>query len=371
MPDDIVLQVTESPIILQYTKQGIDGVAGPVGPAGADGITWEVAVTMTGSPDGTCTLQLYKNGDLCTTESHYVYVEKCPYNSSSFSYVEAFSGTITGTKTFNYTGVRMFRASVYSDADKEKTLCVNTCNFGRTATVAVGAVTNVQQGSEYVTNVGTQHDAILNFGLPKGDEPVVAVGNTTNAGFGGTPQVTGREGNHNPVDLWLDFAIPNGAGIGAWVDVEELVIEPGIYYTPAVNSTGLMSWTNNGGLDNPSSVQVTVKPRGAWSSSTTYKRLDAVTYNGSSYIATASSITAGTLPTDTSKWQMIAERGNDGQDGQDGQNGQDGAPGRDGNVMYATFDVDTTNGQLYMYTNTGYDGANFSINSSGNLLVTI
>ena len=357
MSDEIVVQVTESPIILQYTKQGIEGPPGPVGPQGADGITWELEITMTGSPDGHCTLQLYKNGYLNSSESHYVYVEKCPYNSSSFSYDSANSGTIRGTLEFNYTNVRMFRVTAYSDSDREIVLCANTCNFGRTATVAIGNVEAVPQGSQYVTNVGTDHDAVLDFGLPKGDEPVVAVGTTTNGGYGADPLVTGREGDHNPVDLYLDFIIPNGTGDGSYVDEpnDTLVLVTSVYYTPSVDNNGLLSWTNNGGIStNPSPVQVTIKPRGEWSSSVSdYKRLETITYNGSSYMA-LQDVPQNTLPTNTTYWQLIAKCGTDG------------------GVQYATFEVDTTTGYLNMISDDGYGGANFSINeSSGQLVVTI
>ena len=356
MAEDIVVQVTESPIVLQYTKQGIEGVPGQMGEKGEPGVNWELTISMSGSPDGTCTMQLYKNGQL-NTENRYVEVYTCTYDSNSYQYQSGFSGTITGTKTFNYTNTRMIRGTVYSDPGKEQTFTSNTCNFGKSATVSIGTVTNVPQGSEYVTNSGSSVAAVLNFGLPKGDEPVIAVGNTVNGGYASDPVVTGREGNHNPVDLYLDFRLPNGVGDASYVIDKRLYLEASAVYEPSVSSTGVMSWSNNAQLTNPASVQITPNPRGAWSASTSnYKRLDTVTYNGGSYIATAASIPTGTVPTNTSYWQVIAARGADGQDG---------------DLMYATFDVDLTTGQLMMYADENYDGANFSINASGNLVVTI
>lgn len=42
---------------------------------------------------------------------------------------------------------------------------------GEAATVSVGTVTTLPAGAEAtVTNSGTESDAILNFGIPKGDE---------------------------------------------------------------------------------------------------------------------------------------------------------------------------------------------------------
>lgn len=356
MADAIKVQVTEQPIILQYTKQGIEGPVGPVGPQGADGISWELAITMNGSPNGRCTMALYKNGYLCN-ETHYVEVQYCQYNSATFTVSGTWSGNISGTKVFDYTGVRMIKGTVFNNTDRETTLTTNTCNFGKSGTITVGNVEAVEQEDAYVTNRGTDIDAILDFGLPKGDEPVVSVGTTTAGGIGAEPQVTGREGNHNPVDLWLDFVIPNGVGMGAKVDEPQknLIIEPGVFYTPDVSSVGVLSWTNNGDLENPASKQITPKPRGAWSSSTKYYRLDVVTNNGTSYIATTT-VPAGTALTNTSYWQVIAERGTDGEDG---------------GLLYATFEVNLTTGQLMMNADENYDGADFSIDSDGNLLVTI
>lgn len=45
--------------------------------------------------------------------------------------------------------------------------------------------------------------------------------------------------------------------------------------------------------------------------------------------------------------------------------------GLKGNVMFATFEVDTNTGNLIMNTDEDYSGANFSINRAGELEVTI
>ena len=59
--------------------------------------------------------------------------------------------------------------------------------------------------------------------------------------------------------------------------------------------------------------------RGEYSNSTEYFIFDLVNYNGSSYIAKEN--TVGVLPTDTSKWQLIAQKGNTGNDGPQGLTG--------------------------------------------------
>lgn len=61
---------------------------------------------------------------------------------------------------------------------------------------------------------------------------------------------------------------------------------------------------------------VGLKPTGAYNNTREYKKLDVVIYQGSSYVAKSDSI--GQLPTNTTYWNCIAEKGDTGTDGQDG-----------------------------------------------------
>lgn len=54
---------------------------------------------------------------------------------------------------------------------------------------------------------------------------------------------------------------------------------------------------------------------GAYSALTTYAVLDAVTYNGSSYIMKTVAPSAGYVPTNTTYWVVLAEKGADGTNG--------------------------------------------------------
>lgn len=54
-------------------------------------------------------------------------------------------------------------------------------------------------------------------------------------------------------------------------------------------------------------VKIAPLPRGTYSSSATYAKLDVVTYNGSSYMA-IKSVPTGTAPTNTTYWQLLAEK---------------------------------------------------------------
>ena len=71
--------------------------------------------------------------------------------------------------------------------------------------------------------------------------------------------------------------------------------------------------------------------KGAYSTSTVYVFFDCVTYNGSSYVCTAADGSpAGTLPTDTSKWALLAQKGDTGAKGATGATGATGAKGDTG-----------------------------------------
>lgn len=59
--------------------------------------------------------------------------------------------------------------------------------------------------------------------------------------------------------------------------------------------------------------KVGVVPKGEYDGLTQYKKLDIVTYNGQSYIAKQDS--QGNAPTNILYWQLLAEKGVDGQDG--------------------------------------------------------
>ena len=52
-----------------------------------------------------------------------------------------------------------------------------------------------------------------------------------------------------------------------------------------------------------------VTPQGAYNSGTTYATGDSVSYNGASYVAIQA--TTGNLPTNTTYWQILAEKGDD------------------------------------------------------------
>lgn len=83
-------------------------------------------------------------------------------------------------------------------------------------------------------------------------------------------------------------------------------------------------------------------PKGAYDGATSYVVGDSVDYNGSSYVLFASAV-AGTLPTDTTKWQVVANKGDQGIQGNDGVAGAAGANGLVTSIVGGTnITVDNT-----------------------------
>lgn len=71
--------------------------------------------------------------------------------------------------------------------------------------------------------------------------------------------------------------------------------------------------------------------RGTWSDTTVYNFLDWVSYAGSSYVCiNISGAPAGTAPTKTSYWALLARKGNTGPQGPKGDTGPTGATGPQG-----------------------------------------
>ena len=315
MADDLSIQVKEQPIIIQFTKQGIQGATGATGPQGRDGDVWELQLTMTAVPNGTLTMKLYLNGELCT-DQHYAFVQYMTNEGTAFAVSSGWSKNFTGNYSFTYTGMRAFFVIVYEDAFMERVICANSVNYGKAATVRVG---NVQSGAvASVTNSGTIYDAVLNFVLPKGDKGEVVVDSTVTLPAG-TPAYVQDLTPNDPTKATLKFGIPNGASAGARyvpdpyspTQGNEIIIDAGWYYEPSVDTDGILSWTNNAALPNPDSVQIAIHPVGEWESSTAYKRLDLVYNAGNGYLA-KHNVTAGTALTNTTYWLKIVDKGDKG-----------------------------------------------------------
>lgn len=109
--------------------------------------------------------------------------------------------------------------------------------------------------------------------------------------------------------------------------------------------------------------------KGAYSSSTQYEKNDVVTYEGSSYVSLQS--TQGNAPTNTTYWQLIAEKGTKGDTGATGQTGATGngissvaKTGTSGNVD--TYTITYTNGTTTTFDVTNANVVNEISSGSGN-----
>lgn len=71
--------------------------------------------------------------------------------------------------------------------------------------------------------------------------------------------------------------------------------------------------------------RVLLIPKGEWSSTTAYTKLDLVSYQGNSYVCTVAN--TNQVPTNTSYWQLSAQKGRDGANGKDGAQGPKGDTG--------------------------------------------
>lgn len=93
---------------------------------------------------------------------------------------------------------------------------------GVAATVSVGGTTTGEPGTDAeVVNIGSTNAAVLEFTIPRGEQGIQGPKGDTGA--------TGAQG-------------PKG--------------DPGAVFTPAVSAEGVLSWTNDGNLQNPDPVNI-------------------------------------------------------------------------------------------------------------------
>ena len=158
------------------------------------------------------------------------------------------------------------------------------------ATVQIGTVTTGAAGSQAsVTNVGADNAAILNFTIPRGD-----------TGAQGVPGPTGAPGADG---------------------------QDGATFMPSVDTDGNLSWTNDGNLPNPGTVNL----RGAQGEAATVQVGQVTTgAAGSEAVVTNVGTANAAILNFTIPRGAQGERGIQGEPGtagKDGTNGQDGADG--------------------------------------------
>lgn len=109
--------------------------------------------------------------------------------------------------------------------------------------------------------------------------------------------------------------------------------------------------------------------KGTYNASTQYEKNDVVSYQGSSYVSLQS--TKGNVPTNTTYWLLLAEKGDKGDTGQTGQTGATGngissiaKTGTSGNVD--TYTITYTNGTPTTFEVTNANVVNEISSGSGN-----
>lgn len=94
-------------------------------------------------------------------------------------------------------------------------------------------------------------------------------------------------------------------------------------------------------------LKIAMVPKGEWASSITYNYLDIVIYNGNSYVAIKSGSNKNP-ETQSTYWQLLAQKGSKGDKGDNGTNGTNGIDGANGK--------DGTNGRDGINGKDGVDG---------------
>jgi hypothetical protein len=209
----------------------------------------------------------YRNAWVSGTS--YAAYDVVTYNGSEYVCILAVSGT-----------------TVPSSDSSHWTLTASKGDTGAAATIAVNSTTTGNAGTNAtVTNSGTSSAALLDFTIPRGN---------TGQGY------TGR-GNYSTSTTYQPYDT--------------------VYYngnTYVCTATTLNNAPNFTAYWNKFAVGLTTQ--GAYSSSTTYNANDLVSYNGGSYVCFTDG-TLNKLPTNSTFWGVIANKGDTGATGPTGPQG--------------------------------------------------
>lgn len=115
----------------------------------------------------------------------------------------------------------------------------------------------------------------------------------------------------------------------------DFVPKPGeiVVYLPDSSDSNEVKFKIGDGYHNLSTLEfsASIIPKGTWVAETNYVKPDVVYYNGSSYIALKD--TYGATPgTDSTKWMLLAQKGDKGDKGDTGETGPQGLKGDKGDT---------------------------------------
>ena len=324
-------------------RQGDSGVAGPQGAQGLTGASGSNGATGPAGQTGPAGLRWRGTYDPGTG---YITGDAVAYNGASYvSQSDVNLGVIPGSGP----QWSLLAAAGLVGASGADGATGARGNDGAAATIQVGAVITAAPGSTAtVQNTGTANAAIFNFTLPQGaagtnGSPGLAFQGTWLAGSGYAKDDVVYRGGSSYVSLHgNNTADPVSSVANNTGDWKLLVAQgdPGpASITIGTVTTGGAAVVTNSGTQNAAILNFTLPRgnagatgpagltfRGAWLAPAPYAVNDAVSYNGSSYIATASStnVQPGS-PSGSGAWTLLAAQGVMGASGPAGSTGPTGA----------------------------------------------
>lgn len=315
----------------------------PVGIQGQRGEKGDTGSVFTPSVDADGIISWTNNGGLENPPSQDI---KGPKGDKGDSATITIGTTTTGNEGTNAT---VTNTGTSSDAVFNFTIPRgNTGAQGEAATINVGTTETISPGtSAEVSNSGTSSNAVFNFKIPRGEKgdtgdtgatPSINVGTTTTGNPGTEASVT-KDKSSTETNVIFDFTIPRGdKGETGEQGIKGDKGDTGVTFTPSVSQDGIISWTNDGDLKNPSSVDI----KG--------DKGDAATVSIGSTVTTEPGTSASVTNTGTSNdaiFNFSIPKGEKGDKGETGSVGPQGPTGPTG----ATFTPSVSGEGIISWTN--------------------
>lgn len=315
----------------------------PVGIQGQRGEKGDTGSVFTPSVDADGIISWTNNGGLENPPSQDI---KGPQGDKGDSATITIGTTTTGNEGTN---ASVTNTGTSSDAVFNFTIPRgNTGAQGEAATINVGTTETISPGtSAEVSNSGTSSNAVFNFKIPRGEKgdtgdtgatPSINVGTTTTGNPGTEASVT-KDKSSTETNVIFDFTIPRGdKGETGEQGIKGDKGDTGVTFTPSVSQDGIISWTNDGDLKNPSSVDI----KG--------DKGDAATVSIGSTVTTEPGTSASVTNTGTSNdaiFNFSIPKGEKGDKGETGSVGPQGPTGPTG----ATFTPSVSGEGIISWTN--------------------
>jgi hypothetical protein len=268
-------------------------------------------------------------GNPSTTDLDSLYVNELTAN---------FINTVAGSKILNL-------ANSTSDLQDQIDALV-AGGAGSSPIVTVGTTTTLAAGSSAtVTQTGSQLNPVLNFGIPQGSQgvagitPNVTVGSTTTLAAGSSATVVRTGTTASPI---FSFGIPQGiAGTTPNITIGSTTTLPAgsnaLVVRTGTDANPVFSFSIPQGSQGIQGI-AGITWKGIWSEVTLYAIGDAVSYFGTSFICISPAQGSGQNPvlsfypptSGNGYWQVLSDKGSQGQQGNKGDQGDEGDKGNTG-----------------------------------------